>query len=250
MNQLLNNIKTSLKESIKVATIALAITLGVTYAFASWTGPVATPPNNNVEAPINVGTVDQIKSGGLGVDTLAVYGNVGVSGYIQVGTTTSSCSSGVEGALKYVSGTGMQYCNGSSWSTLGGTGGDGSYTGSLTTGSNTGADCTNAGGVPIDIGGGDYVCKFISSSCAAGWTKYLDWTTTQTTSCTGTSNLSRLCSPTSCTTSSHVFSDNTRETCGYRDSNYQSWGGDDSGTSCTLTTQRTCTASIQEIGCY
>ncbi len=113
MEPLISNIK----ESIKVATIALAITLGVTYAFASWTGPTLTPPNNNVEAPINVGTVDQIKSGGLGVNTLAVFGNGAFSGYLKVGSTTSTCNTSLEGSLQFkTSGNScLQLCVDSGW---------------------------------------------------------------------------------------------------------------------------------------
>ncbi len=119
MNTLLKNIKTNIKESTKVAVLALAITLGVTYAFAAWTGPIASPPNSNVDAPINVGTVDQIKSGGLGVDSLAVFGNLGVTGYLQLGTTTSACGSNIMGALRFDSaGKSLEFCDGSTWSAL------------------------------------------------------------------------------------------------------------------------------------
>ena len=41
----------------------------------AWTGPTAVPPGNNVSAPINVGTTDQLKKAGLGVYSLAVFGN-------------------------------------------------------------------------------------------------------------------------------------------------------------------------------
>lgn len=58
--------------------VCLSVTVLTGYSFmeAAWTAPPAgTPPANNVDAPINIGTVDQIKDGGLGVDTLAVYGS-------------------------------------------------------------------------------------------------------------------------------------------------------------------------------
>lgn len=41
----------------------------------AWTGPTSAPPNFNVSAPINVGTTDQIKNAGLGINALAVFGN-------------------------------------------------------------------------------------------------------------------------------------------------------------------------------
>jgi hypothetical protein len=60
---------------------------------AAWAGPTQAPPNGNVPAPINVGTIDQIKDGGIGVNTLAVFGNAvisTVSGYLNFGATVGS----------------------------------------------------------------------------------------------------------------------------------------------------------------
>jgi hypothetical protein len=37
------------------------------YAFGAWTDPTGTPPNNNADAPVNVGSITQFKTGGLGV---------------------------------------------------------------------------------------------------------------------------------------------------------------------------------------
>ncbi len=116
MNQLLNNIKTNIKDSIKVAVLALAITLGVTYVFAAWVGPIATPPNSNVSAPINVGSTDQIKDGGLGVDTLSVFGNGAYSGYIQIGQTAVTCGVLTDGSLRFnTSNKCLQLCVDSGW---------------------------------------------------------------------------------------------------------------------------------------
>jgi len=97
----MNSILSKVKESIKVAAIALVITLGVTYAYAAWVGPTAAPPNNNVSAPVNIGAIDQVKDGGLGVNSLAVFGNGSFSGYAQVGTTASVCSAGLDGTLRF-----------------------------------------------------------------------------------------------------------------------------------------------------
>lgn len=55
----------------------------------AWTGPASSPPNSNVAAPINVGTVDQVKNSGLSVNALAVFGNTllsGASRYLNFGT--------------------------------------------------------------------------------------------------------------------------------------------------------------------
>lgn len=58
----------------------------------AWTGPSASAPNGNVAAPINVGPVDQIKDGNLGVNGLAVFGNTLLKGssYLNFGATTGS----------------------------------------------------------------------------------------------------------------------------------------------------------------
>ena len=55
-------------------------TIFATFIALAWTGPTSAPPNGNVAAPINVGTTDQIKNGGLGLDALAVFGNAILSG--------------------------------------------------------------------------------------------------------------------------------------------------------------------------
>jgi len=115
MIRITQNLKNNIKESLKISIMALVITLGVTYSYAAWVGPTSTPPNNNIDAPINVGETSQIKDGGLGVDTLAVFGNSSVSGYFKLGTTSDECNSGIEGAQRYVSGSGIQYCNGEEW---------------------------------------------------------------------------------------------------------------------------------------
>ena len=52
-----------MREFIKVV-IIVAIAVPFISLFAAWTGPTASPPNGNAEAPINVGPLDQIKSGG------------------------------------------------------------------------------------------------------------------------------------------------------------------------------------------
>lgn len=62
-----------------LATALVTLFLFGAFVALAWTGPTAAPPNNNADAPINVGTTDQIKDAGLGVDVLAVYGN----GYVE-----------------------------------------------------------------------------------------------------------------------------------------------------------------------
>lgn len=107
-----------LLESVKVAVLALVITLGVTYAYAAWVGPTSAPPDGNVDAPINVGAVDQIKDGGLGVNTLAVFGNGAFSGYMKIGSTTSVCDTTLAGSLRFnttIDNSCLQLCVDSAW---------------------------------------------------------------------------------------------------------------------------------------
>lgn len=63
----------------------------------AWTGPSASAPNGNVAAPINVGPVDQIKDGNLGVNGLAVFGNTLLQGgsYLNFGATAGSGGYGI-----------------------------------------------------------------------------------------------------------------------------------------------------------
>lgn len=47
---------------------------------AVWAPPTAAPASNNTETPVNIGTNDQIKNGGLGVDALSVVGgDIGIT---------------------------------------------------------------------------------------------------------------------------------------------------------------------------
>jgi hypothetical protein len=110
------------------------ISIGVAYA---WTGPTAAPPGNNVPAPINVGSTDQVKNGGLGLNSLAVFGNsllggsYGSNAYLNFGETSGSSGYGIRdnaGTLEFKN-------DGGSWDSLqnivydlsGGGGGSGSW---------------------------------------------------------------------------------------------------------------------------
>ncbi len=76
------------KDSFNKASVLVALTfvLGtITYA---WTGaPEGTPPANNVDAPVNVGVVTQLKSGALGIDGLfRSYGSAIFDGGVKIST--------------------------------------------------------------------------------------------------------------------------------------------------------------------
>jgi len=114
----IKHIKETMLKSIKVAAVALVITLGVTYAYAAWVGPTAAPPGNNTDAPINIGTTDQIKNGRLGLGSLAVFGNSAFSGYMKIGDSTTTCTTPLAGALRFyttIDNKCLQLCVNSNW---------------------------------------------------------------------------------------------------------------------------------------
>ena len=187
-----------------------------------------------------------------GVDGNAVFnGNVGigvsnpsarldVAGELKVGNTGLSCDSNRKGFLRSNSADGnLEFCNGTVWGQVTGAANGGTYyAGSLVNGVHTGEECFNNGGVPYNIGGSDYVCRFTGfSTCPTGWTKYQQWTITTAVSCVG---IQDPCSryPTQCTTGSHnLFSNIAPETCSYSVS--ESCGP-----------AAVCTATVSTIGCY
>ena len=87
--------------TIAVAVLSFILgTISVGFAYA-WNGPTAAPPNGNVAAPINVGPTDQVKNGGLGLNSLAVFGNslfggsAGSNAYLNFGDTSGSSGYGI-----------------------------------------------------------------------------------------------------------------------------------------------------------
>ena len=87
------------RKTLVVSVSFLALTPLI--ASATWVGPTAAPPGNNVAAPINVGSTDQVKSGGLGVNSLVVFGNslfggtTGSNAYLNFGDTSGSSGYGI-----------------------------------------------------------------------------------------------------------------------------------------------------------
>ncbi len=80
----------------------------------------------------------------------------------------------------------------------------------LVNGNHTTAECTSAGGEVADAGGA-LVCKFGTSGaggCRSGWTKYNNWTTTDSITHDGQCDPYR-----SCTTGRHVWRNLSRESC-------------------------------------
>ncbi len=95
----MNFLKTEIIQTIKIILFAFVLTIGVNYVYA-WTGPTQGPPNGNVSAPINVGTENQIKSAGLGIDALSVFGDGYLSGNLGIGTVSPNEKLDVEGNIE------------------------------------------------------------------------------------------------------------------------------------------------------
>lgn len=92
---------------------ALAAILFVTTSVLfAWIGPTQAPPNGNASAPLNVSSTDQVKNAGLGMNSLAVFGNAILSGaarYMNFGTTAGSAGYGFRdnsGTMEFKNGTG------------------------------------------------------------------------------------------------------------------------------------------------
>ena len=87
----------NLLQTIKIIVLALILSVGVGYLYAAtWTGPSAQPPLSNAPAPINVGTIDQVKSAGLGLNSLLVSGPVKiVDGTQAAGKVLTSDATGL-----------------------------------------------------------------------------------------------------------------------------------------------------------
>jgi len=78
--------KKDLLNTLKILTAAAILSLGISALYA-WTPPTQAPPAGNVDAPVNIGNTDQVKSGGLGVgaftaDNASFNGNVTATGNI------------------------------------------------------------------------------------------------------------------------------------------------------------------------
>jgi hypothetical protein len=104
----------------------------------AWTGPTATAPNGNVAAPINVGTTDQVKDGGLSLDALAVFGSSYIQEKLGIGRTSPVVALDVNGSVRIANGgevcqavtagtqryntttKKIEFCDGTSWQAVGG----------------------------------------------------------------------------------------------------------------------------------
>lgn len=82
----------------KVLLLAAVLVLGVQVASAQWKDPTAAPPGNNTPAPVNVGTVAQVKGGGLSVNAFTAY----LNSIFKQDVTVEKLATGVAGQQKHV----------------------------------------------------------------------------------------------------------------------------------------------------
>lgn len=79
------------------------------FAAATWSGPTATPPGGNVPAPLNVGTVNQVKSGGIGATSVVAdrfcLGASCITSWPSGSSTTVNPQNNVGGTFKICNGT-------------------------------------------------------------------------------------------------------------------------------------------------
>jgi hypothetical protein len=85
-------------------TVIVSVTLSAVVA-AAWTGPTSAPPNGNVDAPLNVGSVTQFKNGNLGLWGNLLLATNGGS-YLNFGATPGPTGYGIRdynGTLEFKS---------------------------------------------------------------------------------------------------------------------------------------------------
>ncbi|MBT3282865.1 hypothetical protein HON59_01745 [bacterium] len=225
-----------------ILAIVLTAALGVNYLFAAWTGPTQAPPAGNTDAPVHVGTTDQVKNGGLSVDALSVFGNGYFQGNVGVGVVAPSEALEINGRMKIGDSTETPEAGTIRWTGADFEGYNGSAWVSLVSGEvvitvdPNYTECVNVGGSWIDA---QSTCYVAGSSCPSGWSPNASYSSAIPSSCSTCSG--------ACTTGSH-FRENKTSACTYRNgSTYLS--GRNREVRCNVGGSATCYALQTEIGC-
>ena len=157
-----------------LTTFFIGLIIGsVSLSYAAWTAPTATPPNDNVAAPINVSSMTQDKVGVLTLGGLGVFGSALITssaGY----TLPTNLNLGVNGKIGA-----KQYCDergNNCLSIMGGGGGSASTSATSNSSGTSKAWVTfrNIGGTVTKVGD-SYGVQSVAS--AAGVTNFLAWDT-------------------------------------------------------------------------
>jgi hypothetical protein len=158
------NIKKILS-SVGIVTVAVILGLGIQYVLADWTpAPVSGPPNDNVPAPINVGSSPQAKVGGLSIGT-ATLPSGGVSAYIQGILQATSILTNIfqlNDGSNNDTGKVLQSSNATGLAQW-------VATSTLGLGGNNGNNGNNGSGIPSGA-----IMAFDLASCPGGWTEYMN----------------------------------------------------------------------------
>jgi len=171
----------------------------------------------------------QPSSGNVGIGAISPGQKLVVSGKIQVGNDSATPTAGT---IRFT-GTDFEGYTGTEWVSLTGASAnpeDPNYTA-----------CLNAGGSWVDA---QSVCYFPGSSCASGWTKEANYSSTSNMPCSGTSLDSRCSS--GCSTGAHVRINASLEGCNYYQS---STFTERNGGRCSYSGSSSCTATQTEVGC-
>lgn len=91
----------ALKEKVSywVGVISIGVILGSSLQFAkAWVGPTGDPLHDNIGAPINTGSMEQYKSGGLGIEgVIKGYSGAIFDGNVGIGTTSPQARLAING---------------------------------------------------------------------------------------------------------------------------------------------------------
>ena len=101
--------------TIKIFTLAIVFTVGISFAYASWSAPNFPPPYGNIPQPIHEGS-----------ETQTINGVFTASGGIVVGQSSVVCNPSNAGVIRWNTDTdpssvvtpSLQSCNGAIWKLL------------------------------------------------------------------------------------------------------------------------------------